>query len=180
MADVMLDLETLGTRPGCAILSIGAVEFDAVRGKIGPEFYQVVNRASCRKHGLEEDADTLAWWSRQSEDARKVLAEAETSPQGLGGALIMFAKYCEQFGKKNLHVWGLGADFDVPIIAHCFRKLGCETPWLHYNSRCYRTLRAIGGVKAEHRHGIAHNALDDAKTQSLQAINIIRKLGISS
>jgi hypothetical protein len=28
--DVMLDLETLGTVPGCVILSIGAVAFDSM------------------------------------------------------------------------------------------------------------------------------------------------------
>ena len=33
MQDIMIDLETLGTRAGCIVLSISAVSFDAVSGK---------------------------------------------------------------------------------------------------------------------------------------------------
>lgn len=47
--DVMVDLETLGTRPGCKILSIGAVEFgvgpDYNEDGLGAEFYVEVQRA---------------------------------------------------------------------------------------------------------------------------------------
>jgi hypothetical protein len=174
--DVMLDLETLGTRPGCAILSIGAVMFDVDSGQLGPEFYEVVNRKSCAKHGLLEDQSTLDWWSKQSDEARKVLIDADSSQQGLGGALIAFTGYLGKFGKRDLRVWGNGADFDQPIINECFVKLGYPLPWIWYNNRCYRTLRWLGNVKAEHRHGVAHNALDDAKTQATNAINILKKL----
>lgn len=181
MPHVMLDLETLGTRPGCSILSIGAVEFDAHSGKLGKEFYEVVSRASCRAKGLEEDASTIEWWSKQNREAQKVLEDAETCKQGLGGALIQFTRYLEPFGKRNLYVWGCGADFDQPIIAACYAKVSFPLPWLFYNNRCYRTLRALGKVKgdAPARTGVYHNALDDAKTQALQAINIIRAMGIT-
>lgn len=110
-----------------------------------------------------------------------MLSDAETSKQGLGGALILFTRYLEQFGKKHLYVWGCGADFDQPIIAACFAKVSYPLPWLFYNNRCYRTLRALGKVSgdAPPRHGVYHNALDDAKTQALQAMNIIQKMGLS-
>lgn len=180
MPHVMLDLETLGTAPGCAILSIGAVEFDAHTGKLGPEFYQVVNTESCRIKGLTEDPGTLKWWNDRAPDARKVLAEAATSKNGLGGALVMFTRYLEQFGKRNLYVWGCGADFDQPIIAACYAKCSYPLPWPFYNNRCYRTLRALGKVKGDPpRHGVYHHALDDAKTQALQAIEIVKKMGIT-
>src|SRR5688572_29962905 len=100
--DVMLDLETLGTRPGCAILSIGAVAFDRHTGALGPEFYMVVNRKSCEAKGLTQDQSTLDWWSRQSAEAKKVLAEAENAPNGLGGALVQFTAYLQKFGKRDL------------------------------------------------------------------------------
>lgn len=173
----MLDLETLGTRPGCAILSIGAVAFDRHAGRLGDEFYMVVNRKSCTSKGLVEDASTLEWWSRQSEEARKVLAEAETAANGLGGALVQFTAFLQKFGKRDLYIWGNGSDFDQPILTACYAVTGYPLPWLFYNNRCYRTLRALGNIKAEHRHGVAHNALDDAKTQAHQAINILKKLG---
>lgn len=180
MPHVMLDLETLGTAPGCAILSIGAVEFDPVEGKLGREFYEVVNTQSCEAKGLTKDPSTLAWWEGRSPEARKVLAEAASCRNGLGGALAQFTRYLEQFGKRNLYVWGCGADFDQPIIAACYAKCSYPLPWLFYNNRCYRTLRALGKVSGEPpRHGTYHHALDDAKTQALQAINIVKKMGIS-
>lgn len=181
MPHVMLDLETLGTRPGCSVLSIGAVEFDPHSGKLGSEFYEVISRRSCRDKGLLEDADTIAWWSRQNAQAKKVLDDAEACKQGLGGALVLFTRYLEKFGKRNLYVWGCGADFDQPIIAACYATVSYPLPWLYYNNRCYRTLRALGKVSgdAPPRHGVYHNALDDAKTQALQAINIVQKMGIS-
>lgn len=178
MADVMLDLETLGTRPGCAILSIGAVVFNRHSGELGPEFYMVVNRKSCAAKGMKEDPLTLAWWNRQSAEARKVLEDAETAANGLGGALVQFTAFLQKFGKRDLHIWGNGADFDQPILSACYDVAGYPAPWLFYNNRCYRTLRALGNVKAEHHHGVAHNALDDAKTQAHQAINILKKLGL--
>jgi DNA polymerase III epsilon subunit-like protein len=176
--DVMLDLETLGTRPGCAILSIGAVAFDRHTGALGPEFYMVVNRKSCEAKGLTQDQSTLDWWSRQSAEAKKVLAEAENAPNGLGGALVQFTAYLQKFGKRDLFVWGNGADFDQPIITACYASVGYPLPWLFYNNRCYRTLRSLGNVKGEPpRQGVYHNALDDAKTQALQAVNILKQLG---
>ena len=68
MKDVMVDLETLGRRAGCSILSIGAVAFDAETGTMGPEFYMVVKMASCEKHGLHTDPETVAWWKKQNPD----------------------------------------------------------------------------------------------------------------
>jgi exodeoxyribonuclease VIII len=177
MVDVMLDLETLGTRAGCAILSIGAVAFDRHSGELGPEFYMVVNRKSCEAKGLVTDQGTLDWWKRQTPEARKVLEEAETAPNGLGGALTQFTGYLQKFGKRDLYVWGNGSDFDQPILSACYAAIGYPLPWLYYNNRCYRTVRALAGIKGEPpRHGVAHNALDDAKTQAMQAINCIRKL----
>lgn len=174
---VMLDLETLGTRPGCAILSIGAVEFDCASGKLGPEFYEVVNRKSCQAKGLTEDPETIKWWQGRSDEARKILVDVETAPNGLGGALTKFSGWLQQFGKRDLMIWGCGADFDQPIITAGFAACSMPLPWMFYNNRCYRTLRALGNMKGEPpRVGTYHNALDDAKTQAINAITIAQKL----
>lgn len=177
---VMLDLETLGKRAGCGVLSIGAREFVPYEDRIGRAFYEVVNRASCAKKGLTEDRETLDWWSRQSEEARQVLRDAENCPQGLGGALIKLTGWLQQFGKKELYIWGNGADFDQPILYAAFEACSMPVPWLFYNNRCYRTLRAFGNVKTEPpRHGVHHNALDDATTQAATAMRIIKQLALS-
>ena len=43
MNDVMVDLETLSTKPNAAIVSIGAVFFDPKTGELGDTYYQVID-----------------------------------------------------------------------------------------------------------------------------------------
>lgn len=178
MPDVMIDLETLGTRPGCAILSIGAVVFDRHSGELGPEFYMVVNRKSCQKNGLFEEQSTLDWWARQSDEARKVIAEAETAENGLGGALIQLTAFLQKFGKKDLKVFGCGSDFDIAILTHCYAVMKQPLPWLFWNSRCLRTLRDVAPPSHEplRKNGVAHSAIDDARNQAHEACKIFKAL----
>jgi hypothetical protein len=164
--NTMVDLETLGRRAGCSILSIGAVHFD--EHGVEDEFYIVVNKASCTGAGLHVDPDTLAWWEKQSPEARQVLVDAEA------GTLL--ADALDQFGAfaKGTNVWGNGADFDNAILYACYAAVGKDVPWPFWNSRCYRTLKNLyKGTKLE-RQGTYHNALDDAKTQAEHASLILR------
>jgi len=46
MTDYMIDLETLGTKVDAPVLSIGAVEFNLETGKLGQEFYCVLDLQS--------------------------------------------------------------------------------------------------------------------------------------
>lgn len=169
MSHVMVDLETLGQSPGCTILSIGAVAFDYATQSLGPEFYTVISRISCRKLGFFEDAGTVAWWSRQSEAARNA-AFGGTIPIEM--ALAEFSSYVRQFG-GNVRVWGCGSDFDNAILGHAYRVIGSTQPWRYYNNRCYRTLKnLVQGVEME-RSGTHHNALADAKSQAVHAMRLL-------
>lgn len=173
MRDVMVDLETLGQSPGCAILSIGAVAFDPGSGTFGDTFYSVVGARSCRALGLREEADTVAWWDKQSPEARTVLAEAEASPVTLGEALFGFSAYLDRHGgPKAVRVWGNGADFDNAILAHLYGLLRIPLPWSFWNSRCFRTLKNLDHTPAPARAGTHHNALDDARHQAQHACRI--------
>lgn len=70
MPHIMIDLETMGTRPGSAILSIGACSFDPnwlggsdsdhEPGEARRTFYQNITLASCLDAGLTIDAATEA------------------------------------------------------------------------------------------------------------------------
>lgn len=178
MVDVSIDLETLGTRPGCAVLSIGAVVFNRHSGELGPEFHVVINRKSCLKNGLFEEQSTLDWWSRQSDEARKVLKDAETAENGLGGALIALTGYLQKMGKRDLLVWGCGSDFDIGILTHCYAVMNQPLPWMFWNSRCLRTLRDMAGPshRPEKKNGVAHSAIDDARNQAMEACQIFKAL----
>lgn len=166
MKHCMLDLETWGTRPGCAIRSIGAIFFDPQSDAFGPEFYVNVSRASCEQAGLFVDPNTEAWWARQSLAARAAL-DADQRP--LADALGMFTSFFHTNGAEYL--WSHGANFDGPVLEACYVAEGTmQHPWSFWNSRCTRTLFDLAGVDTKasgiKRTGVAHNALDDARFQA--------------
>lgn len=170
---IMVDLETLGRHPGCVILAIGAVEFDEITGDIGKRFYTHISRASCTAAGLFEDAETLAWWADQSDEAKAVLhaASKPTAPE-LAAALNHFAAFL----KDDDEVWGNGSEFDNAFLASAFRAAGMPTPWDFWNNRCYRTLKNLRPDIPLERVGTYHNALDDAQSQAVHAIKLLRAL----
>ncbi len=192
MKRCMMDLETLGLKPGCVVLAIGAVMFDEVTGKLGETFYVTINQQSCLDAGLTIDPETMAWWKKQSPDARRLLDE--TSGSGgtpLTSALAMFTEWCVTTQYKDwlyvddlttpknkmmskLEMWGNGADFDNPILDAAYRAVGGVVPWGPFNGRCYRTLKSLFRTVTMKRVGTHHNALDDAKSQARHAINLLR------
>lgn len=182
MRDIMVDLETLGSVPGSAIISIGAVAFDPFTGEVDKEgFYTAVGMKSCYSHKLTAQVDTLDWWDKQSAEARKALkdAEAKNAPS-LQDALTEFQYYLTSFGaSSHIRVWGNGSDFDNAMLSVCFDRTGIPIPWKFWNNRCFRTLKNLApGIKIE-RSGTYHNALDDARTQAEHAVKIIKFLGLT-
>lgn len=173
MQHVMVDLETLGRRAGCSVLSIGAVAFDPLLG-LGKEFYVVVNNESCRQAGLIEDPATVEWWSKQNGQAQVVLSEAANGGLQLKDALHQFKIYLGQFGLRKVKVWGNGSDFDNSILINCYAAIGQDIPWEFWNNRCYRTLKGLHPGSKLTRQGTYHNALDDAKSQALHAIQLMK------
>ena len=171
--NVMIDLETMGRRPGCSILSIGAVAFDGDLG-LGPEFDVVVNRESCKSYGLHEDSETLDWWSKQTPKASKILHVATYRGATLPNALKQLGDYLTQFDPNKVRVWGNGSDFDNAILAVAYAECRLPLPWQFYNNRCYRTLKSLKPQVKLNRVGTYHNALDDAKSQALHAIELMR------
>ncbi len=174
MNHIMLDIESLGTRPGCVVMSIGAVAFDHIQG-LGPEFYIVINQKSCEAAGLTTDKGTVGWWMRQSPEAQSVLRDSRSGGVTLAEALDQFADYAKQFGPE-VRVWGCGANFDNTIVSHLYHAAGKRQPWKYVNDRCYRTLKNLVPLVAMERSGTYHNALDDAKSQAEHAIKILAKL----
>lgn len=178
MKDVMVDLETLGRRAGCAILSIGAVAFDPLTGEMGAEHYSIVKLTSCEKHGLHVDPETVAWWEKQNPEAQKVLKQARAARgnKALDKALAEFNKFLAQFGPKTVRVWGNGSDFDNAILINCYAATGLDAGWDFWNNRCYRTLKGLEPSIKVKRGGVYHNALDDAKTQATHALEIFKHM----
>jgi hypothetical protein len=178
---VEIDLETLGTVPGSVILSIGAVKFDPARPYkdcVTEKFYCVVDQASCVARGMTISQDTLAWWKKQSPEARKVLAQSEDPEQadGLFDALTMLT----EFIGKGAKIWSNGANFDQPLLAVAYDKCDMKLPWAYWDGMCHRTVVSLHkGEKAlRDPDSGAHNALDDAEWQAKHLVKIASILKI--
>lgn len=172
---IMIDLETLGTRPGSVILSIGAVVFDLKTGKLGAEFYKNISRASCEKAGLTTDASTVVWWEQQSPEAKAALEPDQVT---LLEALAAFTDWFARVGGEC--VWGHGASFDPVLLESAYRAERVLPPWKFWNVRCCRTVLALGNRTLDKtRFGQHHNALDDAKSQAM-AVAAALRLGVKA
>lgn len=177
MQNVMVDLETLGTVPGCAILSIGAVAFCPRTQTLGERLYIEINRHNTRQAGLKINESTLAWWKTQP-GGLEFLARTDSGGEILSTALTGLTYFLEQFDLKEVRVWGNGSDFDNAILAAAYDAIGLETPWKFWNNRCFRTLKSVcGHGLSMPRTGVHHNALDDAVTQANLAMKILGKMG---
>ena len=68
---IMLDIETLGTTPGCVIASIGACTFAPESGEVARQtFYDLIDIGDAVGAGLTIEYGTVLWWLRQSDEAR--------------------------------------------------------------------------------------------------------------
>lgn len=180
---IMVDIETWGTKPGAVLVAIGAVTFsvDGVKDlfdvRISPE--------SCSEIGLEIDASTMRWWLQQGEEARREASRADGIH--IRRALEMFAYEIEQarplrqFEKGvqkrgPVEIWGNGPSFDNGLLVEAYRRAGVSLPWLYGKERCFRTLRMLYPevARPEMREGVFHTALDDARNQAQQAVEILR------
>ena len=171
MIDIMLDLETMGNGPNAAIIAIGAVAFSPETQALGAEFYLHVDLESSVQAGGVMDPSTVLWWLKQSGEAR---AAFEGKGESLVSSLMTFSAWVRTLGEVGeIKMWGNGAAFDNVILSTAYRYTGLLQPWPFWNDRCYRTVKALHpGVKAE-KVGVAHNALDDAKSQALHLMKIL-------
>lgn len=168
MQHVMLDLETWGTVPGCAIRSIGAVVFDPSTTMQAGAFYRNIDDAYT---GLVKEDRTVSWWEAQSQEAKAAL-DKDRVP--LPMALVDFIEWWRVQGAQ--YVWSHGASFDVPVLAVAYSKCGIEPPWDFRKVRDTRTLFDIAGVMPATKFGVAHNALDDAIAQAIDVQRAFRVL----
>jgi hypothetical protein len=71
--DIMLDIETLSTRPDAVVLTIGAVKFSPWASDVNTDdgLYVRVNVDEQLELGRHVQQDTIDWWGRQAEDVRE-------------------------------------------------------------------------------------------------------------
>ena len=187
---MMVDIETAGTSPGSAILSIGAVDFgskyekdftsmykeDATR-----HFFRAIDLWSSLMSGLTVDQGTLDWWRKQEKKARDM-----AQPDGrvtLVAALEAFEGYLGGKVARNVRLWAKGPDFDIVMIHAAYRAVGRDIPWSYRRVRDVRTIVALAGGRVRERDPkkvgmVEHNPVDDALLQAEAVREAYAVLGV--
>jgi 3' exoribonuclease, RNase T-like len=174
MADIMLDLESLGTRPDCAILTLGAVKFNPyVVDSFGDSLYLRIDVDEQLAMGREVQEDTLTWWSKQAEDVRE-------EALGEGGRVSLSEMYRQlnRFCVGVTNIWCQGPAFDIVILENIYRQQGWPTPWQFWQIRDSRTLFGVHGDPRERNKAGLHNALEDCVSQAQGVQQIYHRLNI--
>jgi exodeoxyribonuclease VIII len=179
---IMIDLETMGTRPNAPIVAIGAVAFVPDRqhkdgsveaGGLYDKFYEVLDLTWAVRDGAIMDPETVIWWLGQSDEARQAITRRGIEPRV---ALTRFSTWLSTLDTIE-GVWGNGASFDNVILSETYTRLGMKTPWKFWQDRCYRTVKNMFPDVELVRSGTHHNALDDARTQAEHLMLIDQKHG---
>lgn len=177
--NIMLDLETLGTKPGCKILTLSSCTFSTTSNKGVSSFFDIAIRMDTQDL-LKAEPATVDWWANQSEIARKAAFE-NVNAIVLTKALGRFSDWIAELQCTPV-IWSKGATFDAPILAHAYEVYGLDVPWNFRNERCYRTL------EAEFKHlvttppdfnGTKHTSFADAVYQAKYAQAIFEAINKS-
>lgn len=172
--DLMLDLETLATRPDAIILSFGAVKFDPYTDKIGDSLYYRIDVDEQLDLGRYVDDGTIDWWSKQAADVRE---EAFSIDNRI--SLEEFTYQLNKFLVGINSIWAQGAVFDAGILEHLYRQLNKPTPWNYWQISDSRTLFKVHGDPREANKEGLHNALEDCISQAKGVQSIFKKCNIT-
>ena len=179
---VVIDLETLGTRPGSVVLQIGAESFRLNPSELNPisGFSLCIDPELSRAAGFTVDEETKHWWNNQNPETRKVVHSGTTSPFQ---ALMEFTTYMKGLGgKSRVYVWGNSPRFDCGLLEAYYHHYALEIPWEFRNERDLRTLAALRSnlytrAKLTYTNDTPHNGYWDARYESC-IIEYILKWGV--
>lgn len=173
MNHLMVDLETLDTRPSTVILSIGAVVFDehGVHRDPAACLYRRCLWQAQINAGRTVSEATIRWWLKQSDAARAAL---DGVLYDLDYALAELATLYREGACER--IWANGQSFDISILDHAYG--GYKTPWKYSAPRDMRTLRDLvpPDLMADVEQGTAHDALADALYQAEFTVRALRYL----
>lgn len=172
--DAMIDLETLGTRPDCVILTIGAVLFDPF-SLYTPNsgLYLRLDVDGQIERGRTVDDATIEWWSNQADDVRE-----EALSDGDRVSIETMIQTLNKFLVGVNNIWTQGPVFDITILENIYRQYGWPIPWNFWQIRDCRTLFGVhGDPRVKNKTGL-HNALEDCISQASAVQKVYSNLNI--
>jgi hypothetical protein len=167
MTHIMVDIETLGTRPGAIILSAAFVRFS-------DEAQMTLNLSIPDQEalGLERDPGTMSWWIDQEAQHPGAWAAATRDALPLVPALEYISQWLDWAEPDAFQrmIWCHGATFDAPLLGEVFRRAAVPVPWKFWNIQCTRTLYNLAGIDNKaYAVPPPHVALNDAIGQTRAA-----------
>jgi exodeoxyribonuclease VIII len=177
--ELMLDIETLGTKVGAPVLTIGAVLFNPY--KCDSSQLLMIRSLSIRidisdsikfsaiGQDPEDAGKTIRWWFEQDNAAIKALVGDDCV--SMQEALIQLNRYCLERGTfvneeffeglsdlpKANRFWAKDPDFDMRLLQHFYdhpNLRGAKQPWNFWSCRSVRTVQDLawpeGGIERPH------------------------------
>lgn len=172
---LMLDTETLSTRPDAVVLTFGACKFDPYcEHEIESGIYFRVDVDQQIELGRHVDDNTIAWWSQQAEDVRNEALSEENRI-----SLEQFTNELNKFVVGSKYIWAQGPVFDIVILENLYRQLGKPAPWQYWQIRDSRTLLGTLGDPRDRNKSGLHNAFEDAVSQAQALQKTFAKHGLT-
>jgi len=173
--DIMLDIETLGTRPQSVVLTVGAVKFDPYASDVNTDdgLYVRINVDEQIALGRHVHQDVIDWWGKQAEDVREeALGDHERD------SVSSFLGKLNKFLVGTDNIWCQGPAFDAVILEDLYRDMETPMPWNFWQIRDSRTLfKTFGDPRDKDAKG-AHNALIDCYYQATAVQQIYKQQGL--
>lgn len=207
--EFMIDIESLGTKAGAPVVTMGACLFDPYSCDSGEALMERsllirVDIADSIKYSdigsnLEDAGRTIRWWFEQDDAAIKALVTGDAV--SMQEALIKLWRFCHEragfVDKEFFHglsslprtnrYWAKDPDFDMQLMRHYYEHpdLKAKMPWDFWACRSVRTVQDLAWPEGPIERptfevpGVAHDARWDAITQALTVQAAMHRLGLS-
>ena len=195
--ELMVDLETLGTKESSPIVAIGACLFNpyvqnTFEALMPYSFVASIDIEDAVKNSTGIEAGTVKWWFGQSDAAIKRLVSGETT--NLQNALRSLWRFATERGSGDAHLRALpvpdricakSPDFDCKLLQYACDQTGLIYPFRYFNQRCVRTAVDLAFPDGEDsrpvfKTGVHHDARDDAINQALMIQACYARLGLGT
>jgi len=150
---VMIDIESLalGTRP--VITQVAMLGYDLQED-------EVLNQRHVQFYPIEPQqqiipprnisASTIAWWMKQSDEARERFEKSTSTDfndlKALIQHLLVTFDSLTDGGKAKYEIVAKGPQFDIAALETLIQELGFEVPWRYDLVRDLRTYCAAAGI----------------------------------
>ena len=173
-AHIVVVLETLGRKPGDAIIQIGACRFTPEKG-ILDTFERSIDMKSSIDHGFGVDGEAIARWFEQNDKLRRAVISRTVS---VHRALVEFSKFTS-FRGDTLWVNG-NVDLSILMEAYCRMKVPfpvhpykiCDENTLSHIAKMVRVGTELSREDPEHSAG--GNVIQRARVTSDLLMGIMR------